>query len=426
MIRTALAADVLLRDVVANAVLQIAQELVEEVDVDQPDPGPRAVPATCGSGWRGCGCWRECRSATWSPTRRCCRRSRSGSSTSTAAGPTRWSRARVSVGTVTTADRAAAREPLPGGPRRGRRGRAAGPAARLGARRGGAGRPGRARSPASCCARGWSPAGRRCTCARTHRQPGLTPTIPTAIVAESDARGPARLLRLERLAPAVLLVLFDGVPAVVHIEEPRAGVQFGVDETGGRERPAQARVTLRDATTGDRSRATAGRRRRCRCRSGRGAPGVDAPGDDSRRACSRRDPAPTSARRGRGGVRHADAAVPVPRGVRRPDARPAASLPPDAVFRPTIGLAALPERFERQALAMAAYDPDADRPRADAHAAVERAARTGLDVDRRDRRHLGPRPAARAAGAACRSTCRRSCVPAPARAEAGVAAARSA
>lgn len=38
-----------------------------------------------------------------------------------------------------------------------------------------------------------------------------------------------RLLRLERLAPAVLLVLFDGVPAVVHIEEPRQGVQFGFD-----------------------------------------------------------------------------------------------------------------------------------------------------------------------------------------------------
>ena len=37
-----------------------------------------------------------------------------------------------------------------------------------------------------------------------------------------------KLLRLERLAPAVLLVLFDGVPAVVHIEEPRQGVQFGV------------------------------------------------------------------------------------------------------------------------------------------------------------------------------------------------------
>ena len=38
-----------------------------------------------------------------------------------------------------------------------------------------------------------------------------------------------RLLRLERLAPAVLLCLFDGIPEVVHIEEPRQGVQFGFD-----------------------------------------------------------------------------------------------------------------------------------------------------------------------------------------------------
>lgn len=36
-----------------------------------------------------------------------------------------------------------------------------------------------------------------------------------------------RLLRLERLAPAVLLCLFDGIPKVVHLEEPRQGVQFG-------------------------------------------------------------------------------------------------------------------------------------------------------------------------------------------------------
>ncbi|HWU20450.1 MAG TPA: hypothetical protein VN088_02920 [Nocardioides sp.] len=40
-----------------------------------------------------------------------------------------------------------------------------------------------------------------------------------------------RLLRLERLAPAVLLCLFDGIPRVVHIEEPRQGVQFGFDAT---------------------------------------------------------------------------------------------------------------------------------------------------------------------------------------------------
>ena len=38
-----------------------------------------------------------------------------------------------------------------------------------------------------------------------------------------------RILRLERLAPAVLLCLFDGVPTTVHIEEPRSGVQYGFD-----------------------------------------------------------------------------------------------------------------------------------------------------------------------------------------------------
>lgn len=51
-----------------------------------------------------------------------------------------------------------------------------------------------------------------------------------------------RLLRLERLAPAVLFCLFDGVPSVVHIEEPRQGVQFGFDATGEGE---QLTATLR-------------------------------------------------------------------------------------------------------------------------------------------------------------------------------------
>ncbi|WUJ70107.1 hypothetical protein OG809_34065 [Kribbella soli] len=56
-----------------------------------------------------------------------------------------------------------------------------------------------------------------------------------------------RLLRMERLAPAVLLVLFDGVPAVVHLEEPRSGIQFGVRLDLGAD-PAQqtAVVTVRD------------------------------------------------------------------------------------------------------------------------------------------------------------------------------------
>lgn len=47
---------------------------------------------------------------------------------------------------------------------------------------------------------------------------------------EDDPRR-MRLLRLERLAPAVLLCLFDGIPTVVHVEEPRQGVQFGFDAT---------------------------------------------------------------------------------------------------------------------------------------------------------------------------------------------------
>jgi hypothetical protein len=77
------------------------------------------------------------------------------------------------------------------------------------------------------------------------------------------------LLRLERLAPAVLLALFDGIPQVVHVEEPRAGVQFGVDETdsGGR---ARAQVVLRSATTGERLDP----RRTVRVPFRRNAPGV--------------------------------------------------------------------------------------------------------------------------------------------------------
>lgn len=57
-----------------------------------------------------------------------------------------------------------------------------------------------------------------------------------------------RLLRMERLAPAVLLVLFDGVPAVVQIEEPRSGIQFGVrldEPANGRQ---SAYLPVRDVT----------------------------------------------------------------------------------------------------------------------------------------------------------------------------------
>ena len=61
-----------------------------------------------------------------------------------------------------------------------------------------------------------------------------------------------KVLRLERLAPAVLLVLFDGVPAVVHIEEPRQGLQFGA-RLDPEDPPAsrRAKVHVRDCATGN-------------------------------------------------------------------------------------------------------------------------------------------------------------------------------
>jgi len=71
------------------------------------------------------------------------------------------------------------------------------------------------------------------------------------MVPEDD---PSRLkvLRMERLAPAVLLVLFDGIPEVVHVEEPRSGIQFGVD-LHDTDTPNRYRSTTkaRDALTGD-------------------------------------------------------------------------------------------------------------------------------------------------------------------------------
>ncbi|HZN18183.1 MAG TPA: hypothetical protein VFB84_08375 [Micromonosporaceae bacterium] len=63
-----------------------------------------------------------------------------------------------------------------------------------------------------------------------------------------DGPGRMRLLRLERLAPAVLLCLFDGVPTVVHLEEPRQGVQFGFD-TGDESGGMGAQLRPRNATT---------------------------------------------------------------------------------------------------------------------------------------------------------------------------------
>ncbi|MBA56943.1 MAG: hypothetical protein CMK89_21045 [Pseudomonadales bacterium] len=59
---------------------------------------------------------------------------------------------------------------------------------------------------------------------------------------EEDDPRRIRLLRLERLAPAVLLCLFDGIPKVVHVEEPRQGIQFGfMHEDNGNVRSAKLR-----------------------------------------------------------------------------------------------------------------------------------------------------------------------------------------
>lgn len=54
-----------------------------------------------------------------------------------------------------------------------------------------------------------------------------------------------RFLRLERLAPAVLLALFDGIPDTVNIEEPRQGIQFGIDQDKG------GTVPLKDPSSGE-------------------------------------------------------------------------------------------------------------------------------------------------------------------------------
>lgn len=59
------------------------------------------------------------------------------------------------------------------------------------------------------------------------------PGTEVSAYAELDMVNPLRLLRMERLSPDVLLCLFDGIPRSVVIEEPREGLQFGVDMLPG-------------------------------------------------------------------------------------------------------------------------------------------------------------------------------------------------
>lgn len=59
---------------------------------------------------------------------------------------------------------------------------------------------------------------------------------PTLAVTPLDANGAAMpTLRADRLAPGVLLALFDGVPTAVRIAEPHVALTLGVDEQGATE-----------------------------------------------------------------------------------------------------------------------------------------------------------------------------------------------
>jgi hypothetical protein len=61
--------------------------------------------------------------------------------------------------------------------------------------------------------------------------PGLEVKAYRGTRPSTDTGGGTKLtlLRMDRLAPDVMLCIFDGVPTRVDIEEPREGIQFGVD-----------------------------------------------------------------------------------------------------------------------------------------------------------------------------------------------------
>ena len=183
-----------------------------------------------------------------------------------------------------------------------------------------------------------------------------------ATIPESDPRR-VKLLRMERLAPAVLLVLFDGIPAVVHIEEPRQGIQFGVflTQTTAANTFTGA-VTARDALT-----------------TANVNPQVDVPAPFRRGAPGVLDLVPTErvahehdrhehGNRGRQRrVRPADAAVSVSAGVRRSERRrhdagsrdrlqtDDRALALEAHIRG--GLAAVSDRFDAETIAKATASP---------------------------------------------------------------------
>jgi hypothetical protein len=245
--------DYVLTDLIAHAVLHVAEEIVEQINDDAPDPGPRKVP-------------RDLR--LWLARLRLLEAVPFGQlvADATLLPPESirffhvdrgWTDALVegalSVGTVTTADRAALEQVY----------------ATVRAEVDEAERlvrlPGREPGVAVPSGRAGPISGFLLRSRMVSGWPGLhvrgygVDNLALSTPVDDDDVGEAQnepmrklgLLRMERLAPAVLIALFDGVPAVVHVEEPRAGIQFGVDETdaGGR---ARAEVKLRDPDTGER------------------------------------------------------------------------------------------------------------------------------------------------------------------------------
>ena len=332
-----------LRGVITKAVLEAAREIVKEVDTDAPDPGPRAVP-------------RDLR--LWLARLRLLEGVPFGHLVADPAllppesirffyVDRGWTDALIegalSVGTVTTADRAA----LEGlyGVVRGEVDEAERLVRLPGWERGTAVPTGPAGPLSGFVLRSRMVSGWPALHVRGYAQDNLrlpTPVADDRVGEEHDgALGRLGLLRVERLAPAVLLALFDGVPQVVHVEEPRAGVQFGVDETGG---PGSvgAQVVLRNPATAERFPD----RRKVDVKFRRGAPGVVH--------------LEATARQMVGGIRPGgpplDAAEFAMQMLQFPyravfgDRTLAGGpeLDPGATFRPTIGLALLRERFEEE------------------------------------------------------------------------------
>ena len=337
----ALNATLYLRDLVVSAVLQVAGQLVADLDTAAPDPGPRVVP-------------RDLR--LWLARLRLLEGVPFGhlvaDSSLLPAESIRffhvdrgWTDALVegalSVGTVTTVDRAAL-EGLYGVVRA--ETDEAERLLRLPGWEPGAAVPTGPSGPLSGfllrsrIVSGW-PALHVRAYARDNLR--LTPKVNDGDVGEEhdDALGRLGLLRLERLAPAVLLAIFDGVPQVVHVEEPRAGVQFGVDETGDATN-AGAEVTLRDPATGE--HFADGRKVQVQFR--RDAPGVMHLAATARLMKDEIRPTGPDVDAAEFAMQMLQFPYRAVFGDRTLTGGPA--LPPGAVFRPVIDMALLQERFE--------------------------------------------------------------------------------